>query len=249
MTTDTDFDPMEAKILSGELAAFTAARSFNPPVDASGAPLKRDTSRPRKPINGVRFVSEGFGKHNRLPKPTIGRVAHGPSLMYKGVDHLVAGYGGDGKTWFAMAMMVEYVMSNSEDVALFVDFEDDFELFVPRLEAIVIEYEDGTTLRLDEEGASRVGYLNPEGSLMDNCIYGRGFFDWVDKFGPDFIVIDSSTPARPAATRARMASTTRGTSRPSPRSTAVASRRCASSTSPSPRASVRRPARWVQSAR
>lgn len=119
----------------------------------------------------------------RPPEPTVGVRTDGVGTFYPGKCHTVSSESEGGKTWFALAAVIEEMKAGRH--ALYVDFEDDEGGAVGRL----------LTLQVDRELIrERFHYLRPEDPLGTG-LHRDDLLDVLTTYSPTIAVLDGVTEA------------------------------------------------------
>jgi hypothetical protein len=162
------------------IAAIMADGDQMPAMMSSGGAVRRPAV--EKPAVEVpSFFGDDWDEDEPEIAPELTVVDGGHPLYYPGLDHVIAGPAGTGKTWIALASIAELVQDNPAAMALFIDYEDTRSRMKQRLKAL------GVT----REQASRIAYWQPSGYISPATLYGQAFHRWLDDYMVELIVLDS----------------------------------------------------------
>lgn len=151
--------------------------AFEHPKEDDAAEGKAATSWKRQDVRaGLAGIKSGKTKR---PKPTVGQMADGGCLFYKGRISTLFGVSGAAKTWVAVETVKQEIEAGEN--VLFIDFEDDLTSALIRLMVI------GT----DEDAiAERFHYIAPEDVLDEKTRVKLA--KTMKKLRPSLVVIDST---------------------------------------------------------
>ncbi len=129
----------------------------------------------------TRFDLVALAEGHVQPAPELLRRTDGQALLYAGAVHAVSGAPGCGKSWLALAGVVQIVASGGH--AVICDYEDTAATTASRLLAL------GT----EPDALARVAYVQIAGPVADT---GRSWLlDVVERVGVRLVVIDSVAEA------------------------------------------------------